>query len=105
MKVQRMPFFEDFVDRSMDRNELELFRFQALGLAYAKDRLGFFDKILKVPKRVLVVNYYMSLRLDTLFVLTAHITRAGEPREKEKEVLEKYLAEIKALEEKNENTP
>ena len=98
MKVQRMPFFEDFVDRIMDRKELELFRFQALGLVYAKDRSGFFDKILKGPKRVLVVNYYLSLKLDIFFVLTAHITRAGEPREKEKAELQKYLMEIKSLE-------
>jgi hypothetical protein len=98
MEYRVMPYFRNFRDNIMDREELDLLRFQVLGLAYAKDRSGFFDKILKGEKRVLVVNYYLSFKLDALFVLTAHITRAGEPREKEKEAIQKYLAEIKSLE-------
>jgi hypothetical protein len=98
MKIQRMPFFHDFAEKIMDGSEFGIYRVQALSLAAAKDRAGFFEKIIKGSKRVLVVNYYLSLKLDTLFILTAHITRAGEPREKEKESLQKYITEIKLLE-------
>jgi hypothetical protein len=98
MNVRRMPFFHDFVNHIMDGFEFRTYRVQAISLSTDRERSGFFEKVIKGPKRVLVVNYYLSIKLDTLFVLTAHITRAGEPREKEKEALEKYLAEIKALE-------
>lgn len=98
MKYELMPFFRDFRDNVMDRREYELFRVQALGLAQAKERTGHFDKVLKMPKRVLVVNYYLSLKLETLFILTAHITRAGEPREKEVEAIKGYVSKIKNLE-------
>ncbi len=98
MKIQLMPFFQDFRDSIMESKELDIFRLQVLSLAHAKDRTRLFEKVIKGQKRVLVVNYYLSFKLDALFVLTAHITRAGEPRVKEKEALQKYLNEIKALE-------
>jgi hypothetical protein len=98
MKVQLKPFFRDFRDNVMDGNEFKVFRVQAMMLASKKDRIGLFEKVIKVAKRNLVVNYYQSDSLDVLFVLTAHIIRAGEPREKEKEALRFYLDEIKALE-------
>jgi hypothetical protein len=93
-----MGFFQEFADSVMTGKEYGLFRVQALALAFEKDRTRHFEKVVKGPNRVLVVNYYLSLKLNALFVLTAHIQRGGEPREKEKQALQKYIAELKALE-------
>jgi len=93
-----MGFFQEFADSVMTGKEYGLFRVQALALAFEKDRTRHFEKVVKGPNRVLVVNYYLSLKLNALFVLTAHIQRGGEPREKEKQALQKYIVELKALE-------
>jgi hypothetical protein len=98
MQVKLMPFFQEFADSIMTGKEYDLFRVQALALADEKDRLRHFEKVIKGPDRVLVLNYYRSIRLNALFVLTAHIQRGGEPREKEKHALQKYSEEIKTLE-------
>ena len=98
MQIKLMGFFQEFADSVMTGNEYGLFRVQALALAFEKDRTRHFEKIIKGPNRVLVVNYYLSLKLGALFILTAHIQRGGEPREKEKQALQKYIVELKALE-------
>jgi hypothetical protein len=98
MQIKLMAFFEEFADSVMTGKEYDLFRVQAIALAFEKDRTRHFEKVIKGPNRVLVLNYYLSLKLDALFVLTAHIQRGGEPREKEKQALQKYIAELKTLE-------
>jgi hypothetical protein len=98
MQIKLLGFFQEFADSVMTGKEYGLFRVQALALAFEKDRTRHFEKVVKGPNRVLVVNYYLSLKLNALFVLTAHIQRGGEPREKEKQALQKYIAELKALE-------
>ncbi len=98
MQIKLMGFFQEFADSVMTGKEYGLFRVQALALAFEKDRTRHFEKVIKGPDRVLVVNYYLSLKLNALFVLTAHIQRGGEPREKEKQALQKYIEELKALE-------
>src|SRR5208282_2810272 len=98
MRVQLMPFFQEFADSVMTGKEYDLFRVQAIAVAHDKDRARHFDKVIKGPGRVLVLGYYRSVQLDALFVLTAHIQRGGEPREKEKQALRKYVEEIKTLE-------
>jgi hypothetical protein len=98
MQIKLMGFFQEFADSVMTGKEYGLFRVQALALAFEKDRTRHFEKVVKGPNRVLVVNYYLSLKLNALFVLTAHIQRGGEPREKEKQALQKYIVELKALE-------
>ncbi len=99
MEVRPMPFFQDFRDGFMTGEEFAIYRLQALSLSHESGRQGHFEKVVKTAKRVLVVNYYGSPKLNALFVLTAHITRAGEPREKEKEALAKYIRQIKLAEE------
>lgn len=98
MQIQLMEFFQEFADSVMTGKEYGLFRVQALALAFEKDRTRHFEKVVKGSNRVLVVNYYLSVKLNALFVLTAHIQRGGEPREKEKQALQKYIVELKALE-------
>jgi hypothetical protein len=83
----------------MTGKEYNAFRVQARSLADEKDRNRYFEKVIKGPGRVLVVGYYLSFKLGVLFVLTAHIQRGGEPREKEKQALRKYIEQLKALEE------
>jgi len=98
VQIRLMPFFQEFADSVMEGKEYDAFRVQARSLAFEKDRTRHFEKVIKGPSRVLVVNYYLSFKLDALFVLTAHIQRGGEPREKEKQALQKYIEELKALE-------
>jgi len=98
MQIKLMEFFQEFADSVMTGKEYGLFRVQALALAFEKDRTRHFEKVIKGPDRVLVVNYYLSFKLNALFVLTAHIQRGGEPRVKEKQALQKYIEELKALE-------
>lgn len=98
MQVRLMPFFQEFADSVMTGKEYNAFRVQARSLVEEKDRNRHFEKVIKGPGRVLVVNYYLSLKLNALFVLTAHIQRGGEPREKEELALRKYIEQLKALE-------
>lgn len=98
MQIKLMGFFQEFADSVMTGKEYGLFRVQAVALASEKDRTRHFEKVIKGPDRILVVNYYLSPKLNALFVLSAHIQRGGEPREKEKQALRKYIMELKALE-------
>src|SRR5208283_5832408 len=77
MQIRLMPFFQEFADSVMTGKEYGLFRVQAIALAHEKDRTRHFEKVIKAPDRVIVVNYYLSFKLNTLFVLTAHIQRGG----------------------------
>jgi len=54
---------------------------------------------MKLGGKVFVIEYFLSLKLDTLYVLSGHLVRAGEKREKEQKVVRDYVMKIKAMEE------
>jgi hypothetical protein len=74
--------------------EFPAYDIQAKKLTLEKSEKGHFEKLIQSENRTLCINYYMSHKSNTLFVLTAHIVRKGEPRPKELEALKKYVEEI-----------
>lgn len=78
----------------MHGKEYTAYDVQLKKLLLEKSEKGLFEKTIQAENRILCINYYMSHKLDALFVLTAHIVRKGEPRPKEIEALKKYIQEI-----------
>ena len=98
MEIQESPFFQAFADSIMSGEEFKAFLVQAKELANAEEPEGHLERLVKAKTRTVQIDYCLSKGLDTLFVLTAHLVRAGEPRTKEKKALREYLDEIKGLE-------
>jgi hypothetical protein len=94
MKTQESYFFGKFFDGIMHGKEYAAYDIQTKKLTLEKSEKGHFIRNIQAENRTLCINYYMSHKLDTLFVLTAHIVRKGEPRPKEVEALKKYVEEI-----------
>ena len=94
MKIQESDFFGKFYSNIMYRKEYPAYEIQTKKLTLEKSQKGHFEKMIQAENRTLCINYYMSHKLDVLFVLTAHIVRKGEPRPKEVEALKKYIEEI-----------
>lgn len=94
MKTHESEFFGKFFNDIMHGREVPAYDIQTKKLTLEKKEKGHFTKNIEAENRTLCINYYMSHKLDTLFVLTAHIVRKGEPRPKELEALKKYVEEI-----------
>jgi len=94
MKPQESDFFTKFFNNIIHGKEYPAYDVQIKKLTLEKSEKGHFEKTIQAENRTLCINYYMSHKLDTLFVLTAHIVRKGEPRPKELEALKKYVEEI-----------
>ena len=94
MKPQESEFFGKFFFGVMHGKEYAAYDVQVKKLTLEKSEKGYFERTIKAENRELCITYYMSHKLDTLFVLTAHIVRKGEPRPKELEALKKYVEEI-----------
>ena len=103
MDIQESPFFQSFANSIMTGKEFRGFLVQAKELANAEELEGHLERLIKAESRTLQIDYYLSTALNTLFVLTGHIVRAGEPRTKEKKALHEYLTEIKRLEDSHED--
>jgi len=98
MEVRLMPFFQRFADTIMTGKEYEVFTHQSSSLAREKNPVGCFGRLIRAGKRIIVINYYMSAKLDTLFAMTVHIQRAGEPRDLETKALVECIQQVKDLE-------
>jgi len=100
MEQSESSFFVEFSDRIMTGEEYQAFLLQARGMALTKDPEGYVQRVIRTKSRTIQIDYYLSVDLKTLFVLTAHIVRAGEPRTQEKKILQEYLKAIKEAEER-----
>jgi len=103
MEIKESPFFQDFAYNIMTGEEFKAFLVQAKELANSGEPEGHLERLIKAKTRTVQIDYYLSTGLKTLLVLTAHLVRAGEPRAKEKQALQKYLLEIKNLEGSHED--
>jgi len=103
MELRAMPFFEDFSNAILTGKEYEVYLHQGMSLAKEKAHAGHFQRLIRVGPRIIVINYYMSLKLDALFAMTGHLQRTGEPRDKEKKALAVYLRQFKELEREAEH--
>jgi hypothetical protein len=102
-ETKESPFFQGFADNIMTGEEFKAYLVQAKELANEGEPEGHLERLIKAKSRTVQIDYYLSTKLCTLFVLTAHIVRAGEPRTKEKKALQEYLGEIKRWEANYEN--
>jgi len=82
----------------MDGEEFGAYLVQARELANAGEPEGHLERVVNGDHRTVQIDYFLSSDLNSLFVLTAHLVRAGEPRTKEKKALQEYLEEIKEKE-------
>ncbi len=73
----RIRFFGKFFNDIMHGREVPAYDIQTKKLTLEKTEKGHFAKNIEAENRTLCINYYMSHKLDTLFVLTAHIVRKG----------------------------
>lgn len=94
MQIQESRIFGDFYLRIMNRREYPAYEIQVKKLVLEKREKGYFARTIQSENRVIHINYYLSKSLDTLFVLTAHIERRGEPRPKETEALKAFIEDI-----------
>ncbi len=100
MEIQESEFFGNFFYSIMHGKEYAAYDVQAKKLTLEKSEKGLSQKTIRSESRTLCINYYLSQKLNVLFVLTAHIVREGEPRSRELEALNKYVEEVKDLERK-----
>ncbi len=103
IEIKESPFFRRFADNIMTGEEFTAYLVQAKELANAKEPEGHLERIIKAKSRTMQIDYYLSSEFFALFVLTAHLVRAGEPRTKEKKALQEYLGAIRRLEADYEN--
>jgi hypothetical protein len=102
-EIKESPFFQGFADHIMTGEEFKAYLVQAKELANAGEPEGHLERLIKAKSRTVQIDYYLSSELCALFVLTAHLVRAGEPRTKEKKALQEYLGAIRRLEANYEN--
>ena len=99
MDVKESPFFVEFVSSVLGGGGFNSYLYQRQTILRDKEPEGHFQRLLKFSGKVAVIEYYQSLELDTLFVLSGHLVKAGDTREKEKRLLREYISEIKKFEE------
>jgi hypothetical protein len=99
MEVKESPFFVEFVDSVLGGGGFNSYLYQRESILNEKEPEGHFLRLLKFSGKVAVIEYYLSLKVDTLFVLSGHLVKAGDKRDKEKRFLKQYISEIKKLEE------
>ena len=99
MEARESPLFVEFVDTHLVGAGFEAYLLQQKAILTVKEPSGHFQRLMKLGGRVLVIEYYLSEKLDTLYVLSGHVVKAGEKREKERKVIKEFISEIKELEE------
>ena len=63
-----------------------------------KEREGRIEVRLKAERRFILVNVYRSISLDTIYVLSYHLERKGEPTPKQLGQVKAYEKELELLE-------
>ncbi len=99
MNIQESNFFGQFSNRIINGKEYTAYKVQIGKLKLEKPKQGPFEILVKTENRTICVNFYFSHKLNTLFVLTAHIVRKGEPSPKELAALKKLVQEIEEQDE------
>jgi len=96
MDIQESDFFTKFSNTIMSGQEYTAYKVQIEKLRLERSKRGRFELELKGKTRTLSIHFYASEPLNTLFVLTGHIVRKGEPSPKELAALQKYVEKIES---------
>ena len=99
MEIEVSTNFQEFADVYLIGHGLEAHLKQRLEITRLKEPQGHFRRVIKLGGKVLIIEYYLSLKLDTLYVLSGHMVKAGEKREKEQKLIKEYISKIKEMEE------
>lgn len=95
MHIQEMPFFRGFSDKHFGPKEEVVYRLQLEQIKREKPRRGRFEKTLETQDGDSMIVYYYYDGNDTLYVLSGHLVRKGEPGPAETKAVQKYIQEIK----------
>jgi hypothetical protein len=96
MKVKESPLFKAFAGKHFGPKEEVVYKLQ-LREIWADKKPGKIEKFLKTQDGEACVSYYFyNKRDETIYALTAHLVRKGEPRQAETEAVEGYIHEIEA---------
>lgn len=99
MEIEISPLFQEFANTHLVGPGLEAYLLQRKELMALKEPQGYSRRLMKLGGRVLIIEYYLSLKLDTLYVLSGHLVKAGEKRDKEQKIVKEFISEIKKMEE------
>ncbi len=99
MEYRPSKLFNAFCDTVVDAKEWEAYRILYKKFLKEQNQQGHFKALITGEKRTLKIEFYMSHKLNSLFVLVAYISRAGEPRKSVADALKEQLEVIKELEE------
>ena|SRR6185503_9076887 len=99
MEYRPSKLFNAFCDSIMNAREWEAYRILYTRFLEERKQEGHFKALITGEKRTLKVEFYMSHKLNSLFVLAAYISRPGEPRKSVADALKEQLEVIKELEE------
>ena len=96
MKVKESPLFKKFANKHFGHKEEVIYRLQ-LKEIFAEKQYGRSDKALATQDgEACITYYYYKKETDTLYTLSGHLVRKGEPSQGEIEAVEKYIREIEA---------
>lgn len=98
MDIEVSALFQEFADTHLVGPGFEAYLLQRKVMIDFKEPVGFSRRVIKLGGKVLVIEYYLSAKLDTLYVLSGHLVKAGEKREKEQKVIREYVTQIKRME-------
>lgn len=99
MEIEVSTNFKEFADTHLVGTGFEAYLLQRKEIIALKEPQGHSQRLMKLGGRVLIIEYYLSLKLDTLYVLSGHLVKAGDKRDKEQKLVKEYISQIKKLEE------
>jgi hypothetical protein len=99
MEVSETTLFHEFASGHLIGIGFASYEVQRKSILNMGEPVGHFQRIIKLSGRVAMIDYYLSEKLDTLFVLSGHIVRAGDKREKEQKAIREYISIIRSQEE------
>jgi hypothetical protein len=94
MIVQEKPFFQSFSDKHFGPKEEVVYKLQLVQIDRERPQAGQFEKPLETQDGDSIIVYYYFDGNETLYVLSGHLVRKGEPGPAEKKAVQKYIQEI-----------
>jgi hypothetical protein len=94
MNVIEKALFQSFSNKHFGPKEEVVYKLQLEQIKREKPKVGKFEKSLETQDGDSVIVYYFYNGNDTLYVLSGHLSRKGEPGPAEIKAVQKYIQEI-----------